>query len=229
MTGLVKLGEMPTREDFDHALYHYKATVTRIIDGDTCEVEISLGCRVYTVRRIRLLGYDAPELFSGVNREAGAAAKEALTAIIPVGSTVYIATQLDHTSFERLLAWTYTPGSGDELLDVAKSMIAGGFIAPSLSPGTGTTKGIQHMPKNEKATGNAGQQKQHIVRDKDGVESSVTQEEWRNRDKSLGLERVDEVDDVENADDTATETPVVADVGNADAPATETPVVETPA
>ncbi|MGI8404599.1 MAG: thermonuclease family protein [Thermomicrobiales bacterium] len=206
MTGLVKLDEMPTREDFTNALFHYKATVTRIIDGDTCEVEISLGCRVYTVRRIRLLGYNAPELFSGDDRGSGADAKAALEAIIPIGSTVYIATQLDHTSFERLLAWTYAPGSGDELLDVAAAMIAGGFITPSLSTGTGTTKGIQHMPKNEKATSNAGQQKQHVVRDKDGVESSVTQEEWRNRDKSAGLERVD---DVETADDTATETPVV--------------------
>ncbi len=190
-------------------LFHYRGMVERVLDGDTISVFLDLGDHTYRSRRIRLLGYNAPELFSGVNREAGAAAKNALTALIPVGSTVYLETQLDHTSFERLLAWTYAPGSGDELLDVAAAMIAGGFITPSLSPGTGTTKGIPHMPKNEKATGNAGQQKQHIVRDKDGVESSVTQEEWRGRDKSLGLERVDEVDDVENADDTATETPVV--------------------
>ncbi len=127
MTGLVRLGEMPTREDFTNALYHYKSTVTRIIDGDTCEVEISLGCHVYSVRRIRLLGFDAPELFSGDDRGSGADAKAALEAIIPVGSTVYIATQLDHTSFDRLLGWTYAAGSGDELLDVSEAMRSAGF------------------------------------------------------------------------------------------------------
>lgn len=130
MTGLVKLGEMPTREDFTRALYHYKSTVTQIIDGDTISAEISLGCRVSTVRRIRLLGYDAPELFSGDDRGSGADAKAALEAIIPVGSTVYIATQLDHTSFDRLLGRVYAEGSGDELLDIAEAMKAIGYDVP---------------------------------------------------------------------------------------------------
>lgn len=112
---------------FTNALYHYQATVRKIVDGDTCEVLLSMGCRDYSVRRIRLLGYDAPELFSGGDRYRGAAAKDALAAILPIGGKVYLETQLDHTSFDRLLATTYAPGNGDELLDVAAAMIAGGF------------------------------------------------------------------------------------------------------
>jgi micrococcal nuclease len=134
MTGLVRLGEMPTREDFTRALYHYRATVSKIVDGDTISAEISLGCHVYSERRIRLLNYDAAELFSGNDRDRGAEAKAALEAIIPVGSTVYIATQLDHTSFDRLLGTVYAAGSGDELLDVSAAMIAGGYDVTGQTP-----------------------------------------------------------------------------------------------
>lgn len=108
-------------------LFRYRGMVERILDGDTISVFLDLGDRTYRSRRIRLLGYDAAELFSGSDREAGADAKAALEAIVPVGCTVYIATQLDHTSFDRLLGVCYAAGSGDELLDVAASMIASGF------------------------------------------------------------------------------------------------------
>ncbi len=111
----------------DWPLFHYRGMVERVLDGDTISVFLDLGDRTYRSRRIRLLGYDAPELFSGSDRGSGADAKAALEAIIPVGSTVYIATQLDHTSFDRLLGWTYAAGSGDELLDVAEAMRSGGF------------------------------------------------------------------------------------------------------
>lgn len=110
----------------DWPLYRYRATVTRIIDGDTVEVEISLGCRVYTVRRIRLLGFNAPELYQGPDQAAGAAARDALAALIPPGSRVYVATELDRTSFDRLLGRMYAPGPGDELIDIAEAMIASG-------------------------------------------------------------------------------------------------------
>ncbi len=114
----------------DWPLFHYRGTVERVLDGDTISVFLDLGDRTYRSRRIRLLGYDAPELFSGDDRGSGADAKAALEAIIPVGSTVYIATHLDHTSFDRLLGKIYAAGSGDELLDVAASMKSIGYDVP---------------------------------------------------------------------------------------------------
>jgi micrococcal nuclease len=56
-------------------VYEYRCDVTRVIDGDTVEVEIDLGFYLTAKHRVRLLGVDAPELFSGTDREAGAAAK----------------------------------------------------------------------------------------------------------------------------------------------------------
>lgn len=44
-------------------LYRYKATVVRVVDGDTIDVDIDLG--FYTIlhkQRVRLYGIDAPEV-----------------------------------------------------------------------------------------------------------------------------------------------------------------------
>jgi micrococcal nuclease len=50
-------------------VYEYRATITRVIDGDTYEVEIDLGFFVTLKRqRVRLLGVDTPEVF-GRNRD----------------------------------------------------------------------------------------------------------------------------------------------------------------
>jgi endonuclease YncB( thermonuclease family) len=102
--------------------------VSRIIDGDTIEVNpLDLGDRVYRVRRIRLLGFNAPELFSGDNREAGKAARDALAAILPIGSSVYLHTQLDRESFDRLLAWAFVDDTAGNLHGVHDLMASGGY------------------------------------------------------------------------------------------------------
>lgn len=42
-------------------MYTYKATILKIVDGDTVDVEIDLGFDIRTVQRIRLAGLNAPE------------------------------------------------------------------------------------------------------------------------------------------------------------------------
>ena len=43
-------------------MYHYKAKLVRVIDGDTIDVDIDLGFDVWLKKqRIRLAGIDAPE------------------------------------------------------------------------------------------------------------------------------------------------------------------------
>jgi len=116
----------PTASTFRNSLYHYSGEVQRIVDGDTVRILLALGCRVYATWSIRLLGYNAPELFSGPERAAGAAARDALLAIMPPGTTVFIETQLDRENFGRLLGHVYVPEPGDTLLDVAAAMIAAG-------------------------------------------------------------------------------------------------------
>lgn len=54
----------------------YKAQVIRVVDGDTMWCRIDLGFRNYAEHSIRIADIDTPELFTGTDREAGAAAKD---------------------------------------------------------------------------------------------------------------------------------------------------------
>lgn len=42
--------------------YRYAADLLRVVDGDTIDVQVDFGFRVYYHARIRLLGVNAPEL-----------------------------------------------------------------------------------------------------------------------------------------------------------------------
>jgi len=45
-------------------MYQYKATVERVVDGDTLDVVIDLGFKITTNQRIRLAGINTPETFT---------------------------------------------------------------------------------------------------------------------------------------------------------------------
>lgn len=63
----------------------YPATVERIVDGDTAEVEISLGLGVEVQDNARLWGINAPERY----QTGGPEATRHLGQLMPVGSHVY--------------------------------------------------------------------------------------------------------------------------------------------
>lgn len=42
-------------------MFTYKATILKIVDGDTIDIEIDLGFDIRTVQRVRLFGLNAPE------------------------------------------------------------------------------------------------------------------------------------------------------------------------
>ncbi len=58
-------------------LFHYKASVDRIVDGDTIDVTLDLGFDIQLKGRIRFAGINAPESRTrdAVEKEAGLAAK----------------------------------------------------------------------------------------------------------------------------------------------------------
>jgi len=60
-----------------HKLFHYKATVDRVIDGDTIDVVLDLGFDISYRGRIRFQGINAPESRTrdAVEKQAGLAAK----------------------------------------------------------------------------------------------------------------------------------------------------------
>ena len=69
-------------------MYRYKAEVTKIVDGDTIDAKIDLGFDIYTNKRIRLAGINAPESRTRnlEEKKLGLAAKERLTEILDSGN-----------------------------------------------------------------------------------------------------------------------------------------------
>ena len=62
----------------DNKLYHYRATVLTVYDGDTCTVDIDLGLNVWIRKeKLRLHRINAPEL-RGKDREVGLKSRDFL-------------------------------------------------------------------------------------------------------------------------------------------------------
>ncbi|MBA2707574.1 MAG: hypothetical protein H0U59_07205 [Gemmatimonadaceae bacterium] len=97
-----------------------------MIDGDTVEVAVDLGMRITRTVRVRILGFDAPELFSGTveERADGQRWKAALEEMV-LGQQVYLRTEKDRTSFDRYLAHIWRASDGLYVALPDKTMMMG--------------------------------------------------------------------------------------------------------
>ena len=93
-------------------MYEYKATVKRVIDGDSLVLDIDLGFYMaMNETKIRLYGLDTPEMNSDdpLLRLQAVLATRYLYDNLPVGSKVIIKTILDkREKYGRLLATIFT-------------------------------------------------------------------------------------------------------------------------
>jgi micrococcal nuclease len=105
------------------SLYHYRAYVLAVIDGDTVRLDIDLGCHVRRTETVRLMGINAPELHGVVDPEPGKRAKQFLETTL-LAKHVRIQTFRDRTEkYGRLLA---------EIFQESKDA-PGGFLQPSVN------------------------------------------------------------------------------------------------
>jgi len=89
--------------------YVYRCTVTRVVDGDTVDVNIDLGFNMVNVDRVRLLGIDTPESRTRNKKEKflGLASKARLKELLK-GQKVFLKTTKDGTGkFGRILGSLY--------------------------------------------------------------------------------------------------------------------------
>jgi len=93
-------------------LYHYKAKVISVYDGDTIRADISLGCGIWLHNEsLRLYGIDTPEM-RGEEREQGLIARDFLRDKI-LGKEIFIKTRKDKTGkYGRLLATIFQVEEG---------------------------------------------------------------------------------------------------------------------
>ena len=64
-------------------MYKYRAKLIKVIDGDTIDANIDLGFNIWTKKRVRFLGINAPETRTRdlVEKQAGLARKSRLEAL----------------------------------------------------------------------------------------------------------------------------------------------------
>lgn len=108
----------PVRTGTASAMCH----VTYVVDGDTLHLDCGAG-----ERKVRLLGFDAPEVFHPhcpAEAEAGRRATAALRALVASGPVTSVRTQ-GHDRYGRDLDWLSIAGR-----DVTQSMLATPYALP---------------------------------------------------------------------------------------------------
>tara|TARA_R110000787_G_scaffold149669_1_gene263630 strand:- start:940 stop:1356 length:417 start_codon:yes stop_codon:yes gene_type:complete len=92
-------------------MYEYYCEVTKIIDGDTLDVEIDLGFATkLTKQRIRMLGIDTPESRTRdlEEKSRGLLSKKFLINLCPLGSKIRLRSH-GKGKFGRILGEIFTP------------------------------------------------------------------------------------------------------------------------
>jgi micrococcal nuclease len=89
--------------------YVYAATCVKVIDGDTYDLLVDLGFRAFEKVRVRLRGYNAPELHTAEGDAAALDAANVLTPSYGKVPTLTMQSYKDQHSFERWVCTVWMP------------------------------------------------------------------------------------------------------------------------
>ena len=107
---------------------YYVKKVSKVVDGDTIDVDIDLGFDISFSSRVRLAGIDTPEsrTTDKIEKALGLESKEYLKKAIDASKTVVIKTEKMDSSekYGRILGWVFLDGSK---VSVNEQMIADGY------------------------------------------------------------------------------------------------------
>ena len=108
-------------------VHEYQATLVRVIDGDTVELDIDLGFHVHVREKIRLADIDAPEVRTRdpEEKQRGIEARDALEKMLR-DKALIVLTAKDRRSFSRWVATIYLD-HGEEQISVQEEMVSRGF------------------------------------------------------------------------------------------------------
>ena len=121
-------------------MYEYTAKITKVVDGDTLDLEVDLGFHVWIKQRVRLLGIDTPEThtLNLKEKELGLKAKSLVEAVTHAAKIIKINTtksdkygrmlvvltvdgvNINQKLITEGLAWTYDGGTKDKNLSDIK-------------------------------------------------------------------------------------------------------------
>jgi micrococcal nuclease len=110
-------------------MYTYVGKILKVIDGDTCDAQLSLGFDIWVTQRLRLAGIDTPEV-KGESRSSGLAAKSFVEDwVIAAGPTVLIKTYKDKSEkYGRYLAEIFH--ADDQSKSLTADLLSAGMAKP---------------------------------------------------------------------------------------------------
>jgi micrococcal nuclease len=107
---------------------YYVKKVSKVVDGDTIDVDIDLGFDISFSSRVRLAGIDTPESRTAdkMEKTLGLESKEYLKKAIDASKTVVIKTEKMDSSekYGRILGWVFLDGSD---VSINQKMIDDGY------------------------------------------------------------------------------------------------------
>lgn len=111
----------------EQTLYHYKAFVTQVYDGDTVTVDIDLGLHTWMKgEKLRLYRINAPEL-RGAEKEAGKLSRDYLKSLI-WKKELFIETIKDkREKYGRYLAEIWCPLDNGNYMNVNDELVKKGY------------------------------------------------------------------------------------------------------
>lgn len=97
-------------------MYEYRVKqVTKVVDGDTIDVDIDLGFNISFSQRVRLAGIDTPESRTkdAYEKQLGLEVKKKLGEMLKESKDIIIKTELPDSTekYGRILAWVYIDGA----------------------------------------------------------------------------------------------------------------------
>jgi micrococcal nuclease len=107
---------------------YYVKKVSKVVDGDTIDVDIDLGFNISFSSRVRLAGIDTPEsrTTDKIEKVLGLESKSFLKNAIDSAKSVVIKTEKMDSSekYGRILGWVYLDGSE---VSINEQMISEGY------------------------------------------------------------------------------------------------------
>jgi micrococcal nuclease len=107
---------------------YYVKKVSKVVDGDTIDVDIDLGFDISFSSRVRLAGIDTPEsrTTDKMEKTLGLESKDYLKKAIDASKTIVIKTEKMDSSekYGRILGWVFLDGSD---VSINQKMIDDGY------------------------------------------------------------------------------------------------------
>jgi micrococcal nuclease len=117
-------------------MYEYRATLKKVVDGDTVDVELSLGFDIYQSHRLRLYGVNTPELHDrdATIRAKALEAKQFLIDTLPTAAgAITVRSHKDAgDKYGRYLAELFLP---EQEVSVNQQLVARGLAVPFMTDG----------------------------------------------------------------------------------------------